>query len=60
MEQFTQEDLQNISKLITRVADIKGTEALAVAVLQQKIASLITPVTPVTEAPTAAKDSETK
>lgn len=36
--QLTQEDYKNIIALINR-ADIKGNEAMAVAVLQQKIAS---------------------
>ncbi len=56
MEQFTQEDLQNISKLIARVSDIKGTEALAVAVIQQKIANLITPTEVATPKETKTKD----
>jgi hypothetical protein len=38
--QLTQEDYKNIIALINR-ADIKGNEAMAIAVLQQKIVSHI-------------------
>ena len=47
--QFNQNELGIIKTLITR-ADIKGGEALTVAILMQKIDSLITPPEP-TETP---------
>lgn len=42
MEQFTQEDLKNISILISK-APITGAEAMTVALLQQKIGKMVTP-----------------
>lgn len=51
--QFTQEELKNIGVLLQRV-DLKGNEAMAVAVLQQKIAKLLTPE----EAPTSNEPKE--
>lgn len=39
---FTQEELKNLSVLIAR-ANITGAEAMAVAVLQQKIGGLMEP-----------------
>lgn len=39
---FTTEELKNISALIN-IAPIKGQEAMTVALLQQKIGSLLTP-----------------
>lgn len=47
MNHFTTEELKNISNLINR-CNIAGSEALTVAVLQQKIAKMMVevPVTP--------------
>lgn len=42
MEKLTQEDIKNIIALIS-VAPIKGQEATTVAILQQKLLSLLTP-----------------
>ena len=43
MNNLTQEELKNILVLISR-ANITGAEATPVAILQQKITNLITPV----------------
>lgn len=51
MNELTQEDYQNILKLIARVKDITGGEALAVAALQQKLAAFIIPATKIEEPP---------
>ena len=45
---FTQEELKNILALIN-LAPIKGGEATTVALLQQKIVSLLTPEVPKNE-----------
>lgn len=42
MKTFTQEELKNITALLLRV-DLKGTEAITVGSLLQKISSLIEP-----------------
>lgn len=41
MNALTQEDIKNILALISR-ADIKGGEATAVAILQQKLGGMVT------------------
>lgn len=41
MQKIEQEDIKNILNLISRVSDIKGAEALAVAVLQQKLQGML-------------------
>lgn len=43
--EFTNEELKNLAVLLQRV-DLKGNEALPVAMLQQKIAKLLTPEEP--------------
>lgn len=45
---FTQEELKNISALIN-ASSIKGQDALTVALIQQKIAKLMTTEEPVVE-----------
>lgn len=40
---LTQEDIKNILNLINRVENIKGQEALAVAITQKKLQDLLIP-----------------
>ena len=49
---FSNEELKNIAVLLQRV-NLTGNEAVAVAVLQQKVASLIKAEEPKTETPTS-------
>lgn len=51
MNEFTQEDYKNILALISK-APITGQDALVVAVLQQKLSNLLTPL------PKTAKDEK--
>lgn len=41
MTELTKEDLKNILTLLGRLTDIRGTEATAVAVLQNKLSNII-------------------
>jgi hypothetical protein len=41
MKQLTNEDIKNILMLINRVTDIKGSEALPIAVIQSKLQSML-------------------
>lgn len=41
MTEITKEDLKNILTLLGRLTDIRGTEAIAVAVLQNKLSNII-------------------
>ncbi len=42
-KELTQEDLQNLLKIIAKVS-ITGAEAMTIAILQQKISNLLTPL----------------
>lgn len=41
MNELNKEDLKNLLTLLGRLTDIRGTEATAVAVLQNKLSNLI-------------------
>lgn len=62
MEKLNLEDIQNLQKLVSRVKDITGAEALAVAQLQLKLNTMAkeleVPQTPAVEAAKPPKEEK--
>jgi hypothetical protein len=59
-KQLNNQDINNILTLIGN-AQVKGSEAVTVALLQQKLSNLITPeVTPLSEKPTEPEEKSKK